>query len=324
MIKITILVSNLYFNTVLAILGSFYNTNNFSHYDANTSGISSDVGTSVAYAPNNDVAYTSSDEQNGGISIGIKSGNNYNFTAYNSGTATNITSGLGTGAAFDQNNTVAYVSQAGGLSVGVRSDDNSYSFINYESSPDDQSTISNDWGTSVAFRNEESNTEQSVLAYVSHGGGLDIGTASSDGSNYTFVNYSAENNTPNITNDNCTSVAFDASGDVVYGTNGGGIFVGVLSNSTYTFTPYNSSNTSQNIVSDDITGVAFDKDGNIACSGLNGGLSIGVKSGGTYNFTPYSAGDAPNQVSDLNGTGVAFDKNDNLGYVSESGLDIGN
>ena len=178
-------------------------------------------------------------------------------------------------------------------------------FVNYNSSTPG---ITDNDVSGVAF---DSNGNVGIATL---GGGLCIGIqhGPSFKPSYTFTNYNSSN-TPGIADNEGLAVAFDPStGDVAYGSDGGGLSIGIKNSSGYTFKHYNQ--LVPGISNASIHAVAFDSNGNIGLA-TDGGLSIGVKDGSNYNFTLYDTNNTLGITSDF-GRGIAFDKNNNVGYAS--------
>ena len=165
----------------------------------------------------------------------------------------------------------------GGLSVGNKQGDNSYTFENY--------TLNNDYVNSV-YASSDGN-----IIYVGTRSGVSVGTKANN--TYTFQNYTTADGLGNSLVD---SVYASSDGNTIYAGTAGGVSVGTKQSGSnrYTFQNYTTG-----LSSDFLSSVYASANGNTIYTGSyylgvgTSGVSVGTKQSGSnrYTFQNYTTAD---------------------------------
>ena len=269
-----------------------------------------------------------------GVSVGTKTGTTYSFQNLKTGLDSNY---IWSVHASSDGNTL-YVgtgdpeSKKGGVSVGTKQEDNSYTFQNYTSSlnndyvnsvyPSNDGSflyVATDGGVAVGTKNDSTYNFQTYTKglgsssvyfvypssdgnklYTATNGGLSIGTKNPRGNEYTFKNFSTEQGLPsNIV----YSVYPTNNGNTIYAGTTEGVVVGTKASGSeeYTFKTYTTGLGSKRVNS-----VYPTNNGNTIYAGTGGdknsmgGVSVGTKqTDGSYTFQNYTAGSDVNSVASV-------------------------
>ena len=212
----------------------------------------------------------------------------------------------------------------GGLDVGTRQADGSYTFSTYNSSSSGKEKLANNDVYGVY-----GNDSMSTIFIGEYGGGLDVGTKQADGS-YNFKNYKKAQG---LVNDYIFSIygTPDLS-TILVGTYLGGLDVGTKQgDGTYKFVNYNKDSAGSSALADNsILSSYGNADLSTILLGTYGGLNVGTRqAGGDYTFDKYNTSSSGSEKLASNAVYSVYGSTDlstilvGENGVLDGGLDVG-